>query len=221
MGDGKVEPKKDGRGAPKEHGMKGKNGFTLIELLVVIAVIGLLAGILVPSIGMALDKGKRTQCLNHVKSISTALLGYAGDHRGHLPAVGGGSEEYASLTELAKGLAEDEYLEDLTCWACPSDSERTPCRGRDAEHFSANLHCSYFYFSGYRLMRDTVDVSKKPLLCDRARGGLTAQLGSEDNHGAKVRNAAYLDGSVRILTTEDDANGVVNAELPDDVTIVE
>ena len=61
--------------APKEHGMKGKNGFTLIELLVVIAVIGLLAGIMVPSIGAALAKGKKTQCLSHVKSIATALLG--------------------------------------------------------------------------------------------------------------------------------------------------
>ena len=212
--------KKDGRDAPKEHVMKAKSGFTLIELLVVIAVIGLLAGILVPSIGAALDKGKRTQCLNHVKSISTALLGYAGDHRGHLPAVGGG-KDYDSLTEMAKGLAEDEYLEDLTCWACPSDAGRTACKGRDVENFAADRNCSYLYFSGYRLMRDTVDVSKKPLLCDRARGGLKAELGSEDNHGAKGRNAAYLDGSVKSWSTAEDANGVVNAELPDGVDIVE
>lgn len=197
-----------------------KNGFTLIELLVVIAVIGLLAGILVPAVGSALDKGRRTQCLDHVKSISTALLGYAGDHRGHLPTVGGG-KDYASMTELAKGLAEDEYLESLECWVCPADSGRTPCKGRDAESFSADRNCSYLYFSGYRLMRDTVDVSKKPLLCDRARGGIKAELDSDDNHGAKGRNAAYLDGSVKSWSTADDANGVVKAELPDDVDIVE
>ena len=70
-------------------------------------------------------------------------------------------------------------------------------------------------------MRDTVDVSKKPLLCDRAKRGVMAELGSDDNHGAKGRNAAYLDGSVKSWTTADDANGVVNAELPDGVEIVE
>ena len=200
--------------------MKGKKGFTLIELLVVIAVIGLLAGIMVPSIGAALAKGKKTQCLNHVKSIATALLGYAGDHRGHLPGVGGDGD-YQSMTELAKGLAEDEYLEDMTCWACPTDSGRTAFKGRDVEGFSADRHCSYLYFSGYRLMRDTEDVSKKPLLCDRAKGGKTAELGTEDNHGAKGRNAAYLDGSVKSWSTAADANGVVTAELPDGVDIVE
>ena len=133
----------------------------------------------------------------------------------------GGDGDYHTLTELAQGLAEDEYLEDLTCWACPSDSGRTACKGRDAENFSASRNCSYLYFSGYRLMRDTVDVSKKPLLGDRAKGGLKAELTSEDNHGAKGRNAASVDGSVKSWSTADDANGVVNAELPDDVEIVE
>lgn len=197
-----------------------KNGFTLIELLVVIAVIGLLAGILVPSIGAALDKGRRTQCLNNVKGVTTAMLGYAGDHKGHLPTVGGDGT-YGSMTELAKGFAEDEYLTDMSCWACPTDTGRKACRERDSEHFSADANCSYFYFSGYRLMRDTERVSEMPVVCDRARGGAKAELGRNDNHGEKVRNAGYLDGSVRSLTTKEAANGVVNATLPKDVDIVE
>ena len=133
----------------------------------------------------------------------------------------GGDGDYQSMTELAKGLAEDGYLEDMTCWACPADLGRTAFKGRDIEGFSSDRHCSYLYFSGYRLMRDTEDVSKKPLLCDRAKGGKTAELVAEDNHGAKGRNAAYLDGSVKSWSTAADANGVVTADLPDGVDIVE
>lgn len=64
---------------PKPH------AFTLIELLVVITVIAILAGLLLPALASAREKGRRTVCLSNVRQIGIAIQMYTQDNDGRIP----------------------------------------------------------------------------------------------------------------------------------------
>jgi prepilin-type N-terminal cleavage/methylation domain-containing protein len=67
--------------------------FTLIELLVVIAIIGILAGLLLPSLAKAKRSALRTKCIDHERQLFLAARMFADDHEGWLPARGQGGTD--------------------------------------------------------------------------------------------------------------------------------
>jgi prepilin-type N-terminal cleavage/methylation domain-containing protein len=70
--------------------MKTKqNAFTLIELLVVIAIIAILAAMLLPALAAAIEKAKRTECVNDLKQLYVGCSIYAGDNNDWYPTWGG------------------------------------------------------------------------------------------------------------------------------------
>ena len=64
-----------------------RRGFSLTEIVVVIAIIGVLVGILVPSIFSIKMKAKKTKELNVLKQVMTAWATYSSDHQNKLLPV--------------------------------------------------------------------------------------------------------------------------------------
>jgi prepilin-type N-terminal cleavage/methylation domain-containing protein len=64
--------------------IKKESHFTLIELLIVIAIIAILAGMLLPALNGARDRGKAAACMNNNKQLASYNLQYIDDFNGWL-----------------------------------------------------------------------------------------------------------------------------------------
>ena len=62
--------------------------FTLIELLVVIAIIGILAGMIMPVLNSAREKGKQASCTSNQRQVMIRILMYSIDNNGFMMPSG-------------------------------------------------------------------------------------------------------------------------------------
>ncbi len=63
------------------------SAFTLIELLTVIAIIGILAAIIIPTVGKVRETAKFANSLSNVRQVTQAHMTYANDNKGNLPWI--------------------------------------------------------------------------------------------------------------------------------------
>lgn len=95
--------------------MRRKRGFTIIELLVVIAIIAILAGMLLPALGMAREHARSAKCMSNLKQIGVGFAVYAGVNDGFYPCVrwkaGVKTRWVAALSRYIGGSVEDPAVE--------------------------------------------------------------------------------------------------------------
>jgi prepilin-type N-terminal cleavage/methylation domain-containing protein len=72
-------------------------GFTLIELLVVIAIIAILAGLLLPALASAKEKGKRAACKSNMHQAILAMYMYGGDFQDWVPSGADNQGDWDSI----------------------------------------------------------------------------------------------------------------------------
>ncbi|MFP4351403.1 MAG: type II secretion system protein [Puniceicoccaceae bacterium] len=68
--------------------LRRRTGFTLIELLTVIAILGLLAGIIIPTLGSMRMKADRTASASNLRQWASALMLFSNDNNGRIPYEG-------------------------------------------------------------------------------------------------------------------------------------
>ncbi|MAE66417.1 MAG: hypothetical protein CMJ18_19280 [Phycisphaeraceae bacterium] len=63
---------------------RSRRGITLVDLLVTMALLSMLVALLLPVISYAKEATRRVTCAGNLRHLGTAILMYAGDHRGSL-----------------------------------------------------------------------------------------------------------------------------------------
>lgn len=103
---------------------RNRTAFTLIELLVVIAVIAILAGLLLPSLAKARDKGKTIACAGNQRQLILATIMYEEDHKvfplGWVPA------KFPAIwyRQLQSYVGRQTNVSGMGVFICPSSLQR-------------------------------------------------------------------------------------------------
>lgn len=97
------------------------HAFTVVELLICVGVLIALVAMILPSVRGTMDRAQTTKCVGNQRQVISALLMYAGENDGRLPAYGN-SEGGLNWTDDVRpylGLRSNQYV-GYNCLRCPA-----------------------------------------------------------------------------------------------------
>jgi len=124
-----------------------RRGFSMVELLVVIAIIALLIGILLPSLGAAMNAGRQTRCLANLRGLGHGIELYKNDFREVFPVARYMPEPWISSNPSPSfNEAMAQYVETTSeAYHCPGDKLVYDYEYTDDDGILRNSGSSYTY----------------------------------------------------------------------------
>ncbi len=99
--------------------MGTKKGFTLLELLVITVIVLIAGGLMLPVISRAGDDSEGVKCAANLRKIGAAVLAYAEDFDGWIPAALADGQTW--ITRMRGHGGSKVYLDrEDDAWQCPS-----------------------------------------------------------------------------------------------------
>ncbi|EIQ00525.1 prepilin-type N-terminal cleavage/methylation domain-containing protein [Opitutaceae bacterium TAV1] len=192
--------------------------FTLIELLTVIAIIGILAAILIPTVGTVRKAANETKSLSNLRQIALAMNVYADESKGVFPAayslIEGRETIWTTTLVPYLGLPGRVYSASQSIYASPL--AQIPVR--DSSQDSGVMPCTY---SLHGLLCPDVTDGRKPLPRDQVERPARVILVGESTQRSNntYSNASFSNPSVwRTKDTTEALDALIPTDTDEDGT---
>jgi len=169
-------------------------GFTLIELLMVIAIIGILAGILIPTVGAVRKQANIAASKAQLSNYVTAITMFKGEY-GYYPFVTGGAD-----VDVELATDSDTFIKTL--------SARDPANGTKVTEGGNRRQIAFHSFSESEFLLNDDDTVDDTQLADRFNNtDITIRIDGDGDGQIDLPGGRTIKQGVTAYVEEDDTLG--------------